>query len=242
MFWFKRFCQQQPLLGVAPQPDLDLSTFETFIASLKKLPKDQLEKLQKEMDTVKESSFKPSGTWKELYHGTPYGISQTIKDKGFLLGEGRRSGFMGSTKLVSNQGIFLSDNIGTARYFGENRSDSPNNSEVLKCYADVSRIMDFQNAPREIVKLGLLITNKYEGTKKTRLAIRDWWWLLDYPEFVSAIKKLGYSGVSFPESPSLRVSGKTYLIFDPSTIKIKGKKGDGINNVQDFYEYLRDKR
>jgi hypothetical protein len=74
-----------------------------------------------------------------------------------------------------------------------------------------------------------------------RLAIRDWWWLLDRPEFVEALKQHGYSGVRFRESAYINratgsVAGNSYLIFDPSGITVKGS--DGINTARDYYEWL----
>ena len=162
-------------------------------------------------------------------------------NEGFALGKGQRSGFMGATFTVDNQGIFLSDNKQAARFFGEDRSGSPGEAQVLTCYADTSRVMPAEQAPREILRLGVSIINKYDNSNKSRLAVRDWWRLLDRGEFVSAIKKMGYTGVSFREDAFLNLPGRTYLIFDPSTIKIRGKQGDGINNVRDFFEHLRAK-
>ena len=219
--------------------EIDLSSFESFINSLKKLSKPDLNELQLEMDRVRSLSFMPATGWKKLYHGTSGHIADSIKSNGFSLGQGRRSGFLGMTEYVENQGIFLSDAPESARYFGKNRSDDPRDAQLVSCYADVSRVMSYENAPREVVRLGLSIVNKENGTRKTRLAVRDWWWLLDQPEFVSLIKRSGFSGVTFQEDPRMALPGRTYLIFDPSSIKVVGKKGDGINTVADFYEYLK---
>tara|TARA_Y100000310_G_scaffold72876_1_gene69027 strand:+ start:2865 stop:3584 length:720 start_codon:yes stop_codon:yes gene_type:complete len=220
---------------------LDLSSFDAFRNSLAKLPKSQLDTMQKEFDVLRQEATQLDPEWIELYHGSPIQKAQNIKDQGFELGEGQRTGFMGSTKTVNNQGIFLTDNKPLANYFGSNRSTYGNDYEILTSYVDSTNIMDFNNAPREIVKLGLQIINTYENTKKTRLAQRDWWWLLDQEEFISSIKQHGFTGVKFIESYAINRSagsqgGYSYLIFDPNTIKIKDK--DIRFTLQDYYGWL----
>ena len=234
MLWFKRLVAQ-----TSPISKLDLTSFESFTSSLKLLSKQELQELQGQMDQARKTSFMPDPNWKKLYHGAPYSIASMIKEKGFEVGEGKRQGFMGWTETVQNQGIFLTDNPSMARFFGENRSDDPRDANVVACYVDVSKLMSFQNVPRDIVNLGLSLVNTYNKTRKTRLAIRDWWWLMDNPTFVEAIKKHGFTGVSFREDPVLKMAGMTYLIFDPSTIKVEGKRGDGVLTVKDFYEHLK---
>ena len=177
-----------------PRSKVDLSSFDAFMKSLKTLPREEIRRLQQEMNSVQERSFMPGPGWKKLYHGTDSSIADKIRGSGFQAGEGRRSGFMGMTKTVANQGVFLSDDASSARYFGQNRSDDPRAADLVTCYADVSKVMNFDSPPPPVRRLGLSILNKYEGTRKTRLALRDWWWLLDQPEFVSSIKEAGFSG------------------------------------------------
>ena len=223
------------------QSELDLSSYESFIGSLRGLPREQVAAMQEQLVQLRDEHFSPNPGWIKLYHGTPTSNAEKIMQGGLEVGEGRRSGFMGSEKTVMNQGVFLTDDKALAHYFGSNRADHPADYEVLTCYVDSSDVMDFESAPRELVRLGLRIVNEYEGTKKTRLAIRDWWWLLDRPEFVEATRQHGYSGVRFRESTAINraagsAGGNTYLMFDPSGIKIEGR--EGIRTIRDYYEWL----
>jgi len=221
--------------------DLDMTSFDSFIASLRRLPPEELEKLN-QMYRNAQDKYRRAG-WLELYHGAPASKAEQIKSKGFALGKGERSlGFMGASYGVQNQGVFLTDSKASASYFGSNRSRYGSDYTVFTVWVKPGRIAEPAQLPRDVIRLGLRLTNEYEGTQKTRLAIRDWWWLLDRPEFVQAIKDLGYEGIRFREAPAIEKTvgerALTYMIFDPANIKIQGV--DTIQNVQQFYRMLKD--
>ena len=215
-------------------PRIDLSTFETFMASMKKLPRDELIRFNEMM--IAERERRRQGLTK-LYHGTSPKAAQNIRDQGFQLTKGQRSGFMGAIDEVDNQGIFLTDAESLARYFGGNRSEFEGDHKLLEVYVDTSRVLDATGkVPRELHRLGAKLINDYEGTKFRSIPAQEWWWVLDQPEFVNAVKQMGYTGVKFQESKAVRNEGgegNTYLIFDPSSIHQLSF------TVEDFYEWLK---
>lgn len=218
--------------------NLDLTTFDTFRNSLYQLSKEQLRQLQDIWDELKNNSV--SG-WIELYHGTPRKHAEEIKRSGFKLTKGERSGFLGATKIVDNQGIFLSDSRRVAHFYGSNRADG--SSEVLTVYVDPSsKILDIdQKIPPAINRLGVDILKQWDGKTRRKIPILEWWWLLDRPEFSQFIKKQGYDGVRFREDLHIRRmagSGNTYIIFDPDKIKIKDGPGT-MNTLHSFYSWLK---
>jgi hypothetical protein len=221
--------------------NLDLTSFETFKNSLKQIPRDQLIKLQTIWDNLKEESRKGL---KELYHGTPQKHVPIIKGSGFELTKGQRSlGFMGAPYLVHNQGIFLTDSKSLAHFYGSNRSEYGGDYEILIVYTDISDILDTtKSIPKELVKLGIQLLKSWDGKTRKRIPVTQWWWLLDRPEFVDLMHKMGYSGAKFIESREIRRaagdSGFTYLIFDPKIIKIKGD--DTYDTIYSFYSWLQE--
>jgi len=222
--------------------DLDLSSFEGFTESLRDLESEERDLLQGEYDRVRETTKGSVGGKIELYHGTTRVKSEKIRASGFKLTKGQRSGFMGAMKEVDNLGIFLSDSKRLARYYGFNRGESLGDNDLIVCYVSKSKLLDADRLKGDVKKLGLRLVNDYEGTRKTKLAQMDLWWLLDQREFVDFLKSKGYAGVIFDELRSIRkeagdTSAKTYMIFDPKQIKIKHK--DVVVTVKDFYEYLR---
>jgi len=220
---------------------MDLSSFDAFMASIKKVPRDQVKDLNDVMQAVIAASHRPGPGYIELYHGTPHEVADLIQKDGFRLTKGQRSlGFLGATYSVDNQGIFLTDSKPLAHYFGANRADGSANYRLLTCYVDATHILDAASPPRDIVRLGLDLLAR-DGQKYTRIPIHRWWWLLDRPEFVDALKARGYTGVRFKEDTATRraagtMDGHTYFVFDPASIIIKGR--DGINTVKDFYDWL----
>jgi len=224
---------------------LSVDNFRSSISRLKRSNPDAFQKLADKFEELKAQKNAPTKNKTVLYHGTSAKRKQSILNNGFQNTEGERGGFMGSVHTVQNQGMFLTDDRNLAHYFGENRADGRWDTEVIECYVDVSRILDTNQAPQEVIKLGLKLINDYNGTKNSRIPKREWWWLMDQPEFITSIKELGYTGVKFRESPSIlsvsKSSGNTFLIFDPSTIVLKEELLFGlrdfmawVNSNQDF--------
>ena len=177
----------------------------------------------------------PSG-FRTLYHGTTDKIAKIIKESGFVLTKGVRSGFLGAVRYVDNQGVFLTDSKRLATYFGDNRSDYDH--EIIICYVDPSKIMDYEKPNKKLVDLGIRILNDDEHTNIKKIPVIGWWKLLDIPEFVNAIKSLGYTGVKFRESYVTRkessdANAYTYMVFDPNSILVQKPF-----NIKLFYEWL----
>lgn len=220
---------------------IDLTNVNTFITSLNRAPKDQVRALNDVLLKKRQEIAAPYATWTKLYHGTTEPITKEIMTNGFQLTKGQRSvGSLGATIMVDNQGIFLTDSIKLAHFFGGNRADYKPH-QVITTLVDTSRVLDSDEASMKLRKLGLSLVNRYKGTTKTRLAIRDWWWLVDNSDFVAAIKAEGYSGVRFKEDAVVRrdanaFDGHTYCIFDVSKIKIEKQIGMTVNQ---FYEWLK---
>ena len=177
-----------------------------------------------------------------LYHGTPH--YETIRRDGFKLGKGRRSGFMGSEWEVDNRGIFLTGSKRMAHLFGTNRGDYKKDSETLSVYANLGKTLDFENAPSHIKKKALEAVNKYEGTKKKKLALSDYHWVLDRPEFVEHVKSHGYHSVKFPESRLVRKmagiekeEAHTYMVFDPKRLSVHKNH---INTLETLHDYAKE--
>jgi len=173
-----------------------------------------------------------------LYHGSPHmGLNELKLEKG------RRSGgFMGSTKHVDNLGVFLTDSISLAMYFGENRSDY-GDRKIYAAYCKIDNLLDSNSMPPSLRKKGLDLINSYEGTLKHTLAQRDIWWLLDQLDFVNKIKELGFDSMRFKESLAIRKESKsfdafTYFIMDPSNIVIKNKNNDIIKDFTSLWSYI----
>jgi 8-oxo-dGTP diphosphatase len=158
-----------------------------------------------------------------LYHGTPH--HKKIKEEGFRLTTGRRSGFMGSEQKTQNQGIFLSSHPRLATYFGENRSNYTSDSKTLKVYANLGNTLDLRKMPAGLNRMAVGMVNKYNGTKQTGLRLGDHYWVLDRPEFIDAVKNAGYHSVVFPESKEVQKEsgvpgGVTTMVFDPSRLQV----------------------
>jgi hypothetical protein len=220
---------------------VDMTTYENFMASLGRIPRDQLVKLNDILKSQRAEVETKYAGWTTLYHGTPPKLYEIIKKDGFKLTQGKRTvGGMGATIIVDNQGIFLTDSPNIAAFFGSNRSDN-GQYQVINTQVDTSRVMDSDKADLELRKLGLALVNKYNGTVKTKLALKDWWWLVDKVEFINQIKSGGHTGVRFKEEASTRKAanafdGHTYCIFDLSTIRIMGS---GVVSTQSFYGWLK---
>jgi hypothetical protein len=224
-----------------PLDGIDLSSFQNFINSLKRIPREQIQALQAILADMQRKLRQPHGGYAELYHGTTNQFADIIAKSGFVLTQGRRGGFMGLTTYVENQGIFLTDTKSLAHYFGSNRSDGhPGDYRLITCYTDVSHVMQIGQASRPIVRLGLKLINDYNGTNVRKIAEREWWWLLDQKAFVAALRAAGFSGAQFKEAAPIRRASQspdahTVLIFDPTAIKIAQLTKITIEN---FYVWL----
>lgn len=221
---------------------LDMSSFEGFMNSLHRVPKPQIVALQEVLDGLRRA-VRPEGTV-ELYHGTPQKRAEQILHGGLQLTKGERAGFMGSTYTVDNQGIFLTDSKRLAGFFGDNRSDGmpDNRARVFTCYVDPSHIVDLNSAPREIIKAGLAISAREDGSSETRrtLSQGEAWKLLDHKEFVDLFKQAGYTGVRFKEQIGVRraagdLSAHTYFVFDPASITVLEREAW---TFRKFYDWL----
>jgi hypothetical protein len=224
-----------------PLDGIDLSSFQNFLNSLKRVPREQVSELQKILTDMQRKLRQPHEGYAELYHGTPNNIADIIIKNGFRLTQGRRGGFMGLTNHVDNQGIFLTDQKSLAHYFGSNRSDGhPGDYRLITCYTDISHVLRIDQAPRPIIRFGLKMINDYNGTNVRKIAQQQWWWLLDQKPFVDALKAAGYTGAKFQEAAPIRRASQspdahTFLIFDPTTIKIAELTKI---TIEDFYKWL----
>lgn len=220
---------------------LKLDTFENFMNSLKYIPKDQLEELQGQLRDINKELMTPLHGLTKLYHGTPTNIAQLIVADGYKLTMGQRQGFMGAINKVMNKGIFLSDSKKLANYYGSNRSEYGIGHKVLECYVDTTHVLDCDAAPLDVRKLGLNLLLKWDGIKRSKIPVAEWWWLLDIDEFVALIKSHGYNGIRFKEDKAMRqkaddIMAHTIMIFDPSDIK---ELKNYSMNVRQFYEHLK---
>lgn len=152
---------------------------------------------------------------------------------------------MGFINTVENQGVFLAEDPVLARYFGVDRAKGlSQEAEVIECYVDTSKILDLTSdqIPKEIKRIGLQLVNEENGSKSksTRIPKREWWWLMDQPKFIEAVRLMGYTGTKFYETSGILKdsgsSGATYLIFDPSNVVIKENVTFGIKS---FYNWMK---
>jgi hypothetical protein len=224
-----------------PLDNINLLSFQSFMDSLNRVPREQVQSLQAILTKMQRELRQPHAGYTELYHGTTNQLADTIVKSGFILTQGRRGGFMGLTNYVDNQGIFLTDTKSLAHYFGSNRSDGhPGDYRLITCYTDTSHVMQISQAPRTVVRLGLKLINDYNGTNVRKIAEREWWWLLDQKPFVAALRAEGFTGAQFKEAAPIRRASQspdahTVLIFDPTAIKIAELTKI---TIKDFYTWL----
>lgn len=222
---------------------LDLTSVDTLRNSMRDLSQDELNQVTQYMNDTNAAAKNKvvGGNGIELYHGTKRDRAEKIKASGFELTKGERSGFMGSSEFVENQGIFLTDSKQLAHLFGENRGER--DYEILTVHASVNNLFTEADMLRDIKKAALKLINDYNGTKSTRIPKREWWWLLDQKEFISLLKSKGYQGVKFKEAPSvLKQAGTseahTYLIFDPDKIMVE-KGHTQLTTFTDLYDHFK---
>jgi len=174
-----------------------------------------------------------------LHHGSPNMDLKELKPM-----PGKRSlGFLGAMYDVENLGVFMTNSKPIANYFGSNRSKYGRDYKVYDAYCKVENPLNVNNIPLTAKKIGLQLVNSYNGTKKTKLAMEDIWWLLDKPQFVDEIKKSGYDAMVFTESRKIRkesgdLGGLTYFIMNPNNILMVAPHNDTIKNLDDLYAMI----
>jgi hypothetical protein len=182
----------------------------------------------------------------ELYHGTTHSIASDIKKNGFKISKGVRSGFMGHTWEVDNQGIFLSDDKSVADAYGRNRDAyDGRDSEVLTVYGSLGKTLDMTEwsakIPKDVKTLCLrLLSDRAERTIKAPKIV-DMFWLMDQPELIKYIS-VKYDTIIFREDPqTLKELGinrnskaKTYMVLDPKRLKVRSQ----IVTIKDLANYI----
>ena len=209
--------------------------------------RDKVKGILSDVQRLKEAYMKPFSHMQTLYHGTDDKSARDIKDKGFRLTEGRRSGFLGAQRKVRNQAIFLSSDKGLARAFGENRTDK-GYPEVVEAKGDLGPTLDFNNwskVPKEIRDFARSLILKESGREGRKPQQGDLFGLLDSPEMVNLIKSYGYDAVRFREDrgtlKELGVKGKpdTIAVLDPSRLHIPKFP---LKTLKDLRSFARERR
>lgn len=227
---------------------LDLETMETFISSFKELFRsepDAARRISNEQkviqEKIKEEKIvnKLGANYITVYHGTGIDKYHKILADGFQLTKGERSGFMGATYEVDNQGIFLTDSAKVANYFGNNRS--PDGHDIFKAYISSTSLLDMSKVPTQLKRKAKELLVPHNGDE--RINQSNVWWLLDHKEFVDEIRSLGFSGVFFKESIAIRreagdTKALTYFIIDPNDIILDKHNKSGFG-VDEYYAYIK---
>lgn len=196
---------------------------------LKRLSREDLARLQDELNAMDDAVAAQFATMTRLYHGAPRSITERIRAQGFKRVKGRRSGFLGATWEVENLAIFLAEDKRLASVFGGNRVDRPGDSaETLEVFADIHQPLDmtvWARVPKPLRVLGERIVGARYGTKRVKQD--DMFWLIDQPEFVDAVKAQGFDAIRFLESAdtvrSLGLPRKgmvTVAVFDPARLHV----------------------
>jgi GNAT superfamily N-acetyltransferase len=195
---------------------------------LRKLSPENQGRLQDELNAMDDALAASLAGRMRLYHGTQRDIAEGIRARGFARTKGKRSGFMGATYEVENQGIFLTENRALAEAFGRNRSDYGKGTEVLEVFADVRSPLDmtvWSKVPKPLRVLGERLVSARYGQKKPKQ--EDMFWLIDQPEFMDAVRASGYDAVRFYEGAatvkSLGLGRKgevTLVVLDPSRLQV----------------------
>lgn len=229
-----------------PSIFVGIESKDSLLALFKRLDPTQRQALLDYVEDVNAQNYqaKLGGEATVLYHGSP---EAKIEQEGLKILKGQRSGFLGATISVQNQGIFMTDSKRMAQYFATNRADHPADARVYEAYVKIGKLLDLSDPtkiPPTLRKVGLSLMEKYEGKTKTKLAIRDIWKLLDQAEFVKAIKEAGYNTVRFKEEGHIKkgsgdAGASTYLVFDPNDILVKSPKNNKIQDLDDLVQHLR---
>ena len=195
---------------------------------LQRLSRDDLARLQDELNALDDASLARFAGMTRLWHGAPASIADKIRERGFARTKGRRSGFMGSTFEVDNLALFLTENKALAEAFGRSRSGRGEGTEVLEVYADLRPPLDltvWAKVPKSLRALGEKLLAAHGGSKKPKQG--DVFWLIDQPAFMDAVRDLGYDAVRFYESAetvkSLGLARKgevTVAVLDPARLHV----------------------
>jgi hypothetical protein len=217
--------------------------------TLSSLPSGDKERLKQSVKEINENYLQQFEDMPRLYHGTTSDIARKIKESGFRLTEGRRSGFLGAERRVKNQAIFLSDDKGFARAYGANRDPYGGaDTEVLEVRANIKNTLDMRkwggHIPKDLRKLMLKKLSDYEGEEVKRPKQEDMFWLLDQPEVIQMMKKLGYDSARISESRATRRalgirSGSTMAVLDPKNLHIPKPP---LHTLEDLLELVREDR
>ena len=195
---------------------------------LQRLSRDDLARLQDELNALDDASIARFTGMTRLWHGAPASIADKIRERGFARTKGRRSGFMGSTFEVDNLALFLTENKALADAFGRSRSGRGEGTEVLEVYADLRQPLDltvWTKVPKPLRALGEKLLAAHGGSKKPKQ--EDLFWFIDQPAFMDAVRHLGYDAVRFHESAetvkSLGLARKgevTVAVLDPARLHV----------------------
>jgi len=186
-----------------------------------------------------------------LYHGSPL---MDLDTQGLRPAKGRRSlGFLGAVKEVENLAVFLTDSRRLAELYAQNRSDR-HEYRVYEVYANLDHLLDMTDVrrlPTSLKKLGASAAQAWRGGSKT-VRQSEAWWVLDQPEFVAELLRLGYtSAVLFEEARTVRelaqgrkfaVRPRTYAVFSPEHVVVRSPIMDAVRTRDDlrrWYEQTR---
>ena len=199
--------------------------------------------LQSEIDLANKAALEPFDEMVEVFHGAPAKAAGAIKEEGFSLTEGLRSGFLGGDKKVKSQAIFLTEDRSAARAFGSNKAAFPSDVEVFGVRADVRNTLDMSDwsgVPKSIRDDAMSRLSKYDGSELTEPRAEDFFWFLDQPEIVNNIKSHGFDSVRFVEdADTIKILGvdgpvSTLAVFDPKRLHMPKEPYRGLSGARDF--------
>ena len=196
---------------------------------LQRLSRDDLARLQDELNGLDDAAAARLVGMTRLWHGAPASIAERIREKGFARTKGRRAGFLGATYEVDNLAIFLTENKALAEAFGRNRTDRHGEgTEVLEVYADLRQPLDmtmWAKVPKPLRELGEKLVQGYFHQKRPKQ--EDLYWLVDQPAFMDAVRDLGYDAVRFHEGAATvkalglgRKGEVTVAVLDPTRLHV----------------------
>ena len=219
---------------------------DEFIESLKQKTNEEKKKIIEMLETMnneKYTNFSKNSKIKKLYHWTNKDFDN------FELTDGHRTGFMGSTYLVKNKAIFLSEDKQLARFYGENRSDVLGGKmKLLEVYPDIRNPLDLTKViDKNIKKKALELIKEYDGEKRNSIPIKYQEWLLDSEEFIKVLKENWYDSVRFNEWASFKSGNNsiknkeniTVAVLDPSKLLIY--KPASTSQLKQIYEQANKK-